>query len=386
MRTYDSRYPSISDLEARARRRLPRFAREYLCGGVGQETGLRRNRAALDRVLLQPAFLRDVSDCSTEVTLFGQSYSMPVGIAPVGLAGLIWPGSEMALAGAACRARVPFTLSMAGTSSLEDIAEATEAWAWLQLYPALDFAISSGVLSRAEAAGYRVLVVTVDVPVGAKRDREIRSALSLPLRMTARNIFSAALSPAWTAALLRHGLPGFGTLAPYAPPDMADLGGLAEFISTLMAKGVSLDELQRIREKWRGSLIVKGILRPEDAAMACAAGADGIIVSNHGGRQLDAAPASIEALPGIVREVGDRCSVMLDSGVRDGLDVLRAMASGAACVFSGRSFYFGVAAMGQRGGSQAIEIFRDEVGRGLAQLGCTDINALDQSWLCPQPA
>jgi len=381
MPAYDRRWPSISDLEARARRRIPRFALEYLCGGIGNERGLQRNREAFDTIRLIPRYLRDVSVCDISCSLFGQSYAMPLGIAPVGLAGMIWPGAELVLAKAAQRARIPFVLSMVGTTKLEAVAEASQGWAWLQLYPAADAEITTDLLSRAAAAGYRVLVVTVDVPLGAKRERELRNGLSLPLRLTPGNVLNAALHPQWSMALLRHGMPRFRTLAPYAPPDMASLGGMAAFASTLMAPGVTHDIVRRIRDQWRGTLVIKGPLCAADAIDACTLGADGIIVSNHGGRQMDAAPASIEVLPEIVQAIGHRCTVMLDSGVRSGTDVLRAVASGAAGVFSGRSFYYGLAALGERGGAQAIEVFRDEISRGLAQLGCTEITALDRRWL-----
>lgn len=270
---------------------------------------------------------------------------------------------------------------MAGSTKLEDVAEATQGWAWFQLFPTADSKITTDLLSRAATAGYRVLVVTIDVPVGAKRERELRNGLSVPLRLTPRNMLNAALCPWWSMALLRHGMPRFKTLENYAPPDMASLGGMAAFASTLMAPGVTHEILQRIRDQWPGTLVVKGLLCAADAIDACALGADGVIVSNHGGRQMDAAPASIEVLPEIVKAVGHRCTVMLDSGVRCGTDVLRAVASGAACVFSGRSFYYGVGALGERGGTQAIEIFCDEITRGLAQLGCTDITELDRRWL-----
>jgi len=381
MQKYNNKYPAISDLEARAVRRLPKFARDYLCGGIGDENGLRQNRQAFTEVNLVPRYMRDVSSCSMTTPLFGENYSMPVGISPVGMTGMIWPGAEQALANAAHKAGIPYVLSSVGTKALEDIAELTDGWAWFQLYPMAETAITSNLLSRAEASGYRVLVVTVDVPVGAKRDRDIRNGLCLPLRLTASNVWSAFTHPAWSLALLRHGLPRFRTLSRYAPPNMRSLGGMSEFISTLMAPGVSDDILQRIRDEWRGKLLIKGPLCAEDATKACEIGADGIIVSNHGGRLMDAAPATITVLPEIVKAVGKRCTVMVDSGVRCGTDVLRAIASGAACVFSGRSFMFGVAAMGSPGARQAIEIYRDEVHRGLAQLGCTDINQLDKRWL-----
>lgn len=381
MPAYDNRYPSIFDLESRACSRIPRFALDYLCGGIGNEVGLRQNRLALDAVKLVPRYLRDISTCDISTSLFGEHYAMPIGIAPVGLAGMIWPGAELMLARAAQQAQIPFVLSMVGTTALETIAEQTEGQAWFQLYPTADWGITEDLIGRVSTCGYRVLVVTVDVPIGAKRERELRSGLTLPLKLTPRTVFDSLLCPHWLMALLRNGLPRFDSLSRYAPPDMTTLGAMATYVSELVVKGVTQEHLHRIRELWDGKLVIKGVLRAEDAISACDLGADGIVVSNHGGRQMDAAPASIEALAAIVEAVGERCAVMLDSGVRCGTDVLRAIATGAVFVFSGRSFYYGAGALGERGGRQAIEIFRDEITRGLAQLGCTEMSKLDKGSL-----
>jgi len=378
---YNKKYPSIFDLESRACRRIPRFAFDYLRGGIGSEVGLQQNRLALDAVKLVPRYLRDISSCDISTSLFGEHYAMPVGIAPVGLAGMIWPGVESMLARNAQQAQIPFVLSMAGTTALETIAEQTEGKAWFQLYPTADWEISEDLIKRAGACGYRVLVVTVDVPIGAKRERELRNGLTLPLKLTPRNLFYSARRPSWVIAMLRHGLPRFESLSRYAPTNMTSLGGMAAFVSESTVKGVTKEHLHRIRELWGGKLVIKGVLHAEDAISACELGADGIVVSNHGGRQMDAAPASIEVLATIVEAVGERCPVMLDSGIRSGIDVLRAMATGAAFVFSGRSFYYGAAALGKHGGRQAIEIFRDEITRGLAQLGCSEMSQLDKNWL-----
>jgi L-lactate dehydrogenase (cytochrome) len=381
MHAYDTRYPAILDLKERARRRLPRFAWEYLSGGIGREYGLRRNREAFDEVQLVPRFLRDVSACDTSVTLFGETYAMPIGVAPVGLAGMLWPQSELILARAASQANIPFTLSTVGTVDLETIAEVSEGKAWFQLYVPADHYVAEDLLRRARRAGYKVLLVTVDVPVGAKRDRELRNGLTLPPRLTPTTILRAAARPQWSMRTLSIGLPRFETIRQYAPPDMRSLGGMTAFITDLLAQGVTADHLKMIRDHWTGALVIKGVVSESDAQHACELGADGVLVSNHGGRQMDAAPATIEALPGIVEAVGGRCKVLLDSGIRSGTDVLRAMALGADFTQSGRSFYYGVGALGARGGQQAVEIFREEISRGLAQLGCTKMAALDHRWL-----
>lgn len=381
MYAYDTRYPSISDLRERARRRLPGFAWEYLSGGIGPEHGLRRNREAFNEVQLVPRYLRDVSDCDTSVTLFGETYAMPIGIAPVGLAGMLWPKSELILARAASQANIPFALSTVGTVDLETIAEVSEGKAWFQLYVPADHYVAEDLLRRARRAGYKVLLVTVDVPVGAKRDRELRNGLTLPPSLSATTIVHAALRPQWSLRTLANGLPRFASIKQYAPPDMRNLGGMTAFITELLAQGVTADHLKMVRDHWTGPVVIKGVLSAADAERALELGADGIVVSNHGGRQIDAAPATIEALPGIVRAVGGRCTVLLDGGIRSGTDVLRAMASGADFTLSGRSFYYSVGALGAKGGQQAVEIFREEISRGLSQLGCTKMAELDQRWL-----
>jgi L-lactate dehydrogenase (cytochrome) len=381
MHAYDTRYPAIADLKERARRRLPKFAWEYLSGGIGPEYGLRRNRDAFNEVQLVPRYLRDVSACDTSVTLFGETYAMPIGVAPVGLAGMLWPQSELILARAASQANIPFTLSTVGTVDLETIAEVSEGKAWFQLYVPADHYVAEDILRRAQRAGYKVLLVTVDVPVGAKRDRELRNGLTLPPRLTPKTFLRAAVRPQWSMRTLSNGLPRFESIKQYAPPDMRNLGGMTAFITELLAQGVTAEHLKMIRDHWTGALVIKGVVSESDAQHACELGADGILVSNHGGRQIDAAPATIQALPGIVEAVGGRCKVLLDSGVRSGTDVLRAMALGADFTLSGRSFYYGVGALGAKGGQQVVEIFREEISHGLAQLGCTKLSALDHRWL-----
>ncbi len=376
MPDYDYRLPAISDLEKRAKRRMPKFAFDYLSAGIGSEYGLQRNRAALDAVQLSPRYMVDVGECDTTVELFGENYALPIGVSPVGLAGMMWPNAEVILARAAKQANIPFTLSTIGTTRLEKIAEVAEGRAWYQLYPTVDFKIAEDIVSRAAACGYKVLVVTVDVPVGPKRDRDMRNDLSLPPRPTPATLFQAAIHPQWSLNTLIHGVPQFEDLAQYAAPDMRKPGGVGTFVSEILVKGVSRDYLQRLRDHWQGALIIKGLLTPQDAEMACEISADGIIVSNHGGRQLDAAPASIEALPAIAQAVGDRCTVLMDSGIRNGIDVLRALACGAKFTFSGRSFYYGVGALGQKGGQQSIGILRDEIESGLNQLGYRTLAAL----------
>lgn len=369
------RAATIDDLREMARRRVPRIAFDFLDGGAGSEASLRRNRAALDAITLTPRVLRDVAARGTTTSLFGRTYAAPIGVAPVGLANLIWPGADRLLASAARDANLPYILSTAGTTSIEDIAAAAPDHAWFQLYVAEDERITTDLMRRAGAAGIEVLVVTLDAAVPGKRCRDLRNGFTLPLRPTLPNILDLARRPAWLAAMARQGAPGFATLAPYAPP-----GGGARSHAAFMAQQVTarLDGamLARIRDRWPGRLVLKGILAAEDAVTAADLGADGIIVSNHGGRQSDVAPASIEALPAIREAVGDRLTVMMDSGVRSGGDVARALAHGAEFCFSARSFLYGAGAAGAAGAAKAAAILIDETNRTMGLLGHTGVSGL----------
>lgn len=371
---------AIDDLRTLARRRVPRIVFDYLDGGAGAEANLRRNRSALDAVVLTPRYLRDVSARRTAATLFGRTYAAPIGVAPVGLANLVWPGADRLLAAAARDADVPYILSTAGTTALEEIAALAPDHTWFQLYVAVEEHITTDLIRRARAAGIGVLVVTVDVPVPGKRNRDLRNGFTLPLRPTLPNLLDLARRPAWLWASARAGVPGFATLAPYAPKGGGPTSHAA-FMARQVTPRLERTLLARIRDAWPGTLVVKGLLAAEDAVLAAELGCDGVIVSNHGGRQCEAAPATIEALPAVVAALGGRIPVAMDSGVRSGTDVVRALCSGAAFTFSAPSFLYGVAAGGAAGAARALEILIDETDRTLGQIGCTDAATLDRGWL-----
>ena len=345
----------------------------------GGETALLRNTSAFDAVQLTPRYLTDIDHVITSKQLFGRTYSQPFGIAPVGLCGLIWPGTEQMLAKAATRAGIPYGLSVVATEAIECIGQLTEGNAWFQLYTPKDSSIKKDLLERANDAGFGVLILTLDVPTPARRERSIRSGLNIPPRITLRNVAQALVCPSWSMATVRHGLPEFRTLERYTFG--SSINATAEFLRTQMTEPMTLEQIALLRDMWPGTLLVKGLLHIDDARQAVSIGVDGIIVSNHGGRQTDAAPASMAVLPEIRAAVGPDLPLLLDSGMRSGLDVVRALANGADFVLGGRAFLYGVAALGDKGADHVVSILRDELLNTLKQIGCTDINDLDTRWL-----
>lgn len=370
----DRRYPTVGSMEAAARRRVPRFAFEYLAGGIGDGLNLRRNRAALDAVLLRPRYLTSCQPALSR-SLLGRSYDLPVGISPMGLSGLIWPGSAGFLAAAAKRHNIPFILSMFATTKLEEIAQQAPGHAWLQLYLPSDRTVEDDLLARAQRSGYETLVITIDVPAETRREHDIRNGLSVPPRFDIGTVFQILRRPAWAAAMLRTGVPEFENLNPYVPGKLT-LAELGEFISTLAAGHVSIERLKDLRDRWPGKLVVKGVLDPADALACRTIGVDAIIVSNHGGRQLDAAPSAIEVLTDVRSAAGPSMPILMDGGIRSGLDVARAMACGADFVFLARAFMFGIAALGRHGGDHVIRIIREELRATMGQLGCQELAVL----------
>ena len=380
---YDNRYPSIADLKAKAKKRIPGFAFDYVDAGIDQEVGKRRNRKAFHEIKLTPRYLTDVSTTDTTAKVFGKRYDLPIGVPPIGLGNMMWPGAEMALAKAAQRSNIPYVLSTFSTTLLEDITKAAPDVCWFQLYVPKKLDVTEELVVRVKQAGFKVLVVTLDIPVGAKRNREVKNDLKLPFKFTPRIVWQSMLRPLWAIEQLRHGPPDFVNVLPYK--QNADLG-LAEFITDFMVPGVTLERIEHIRKLWDGPLVLKGIQYERNAIDAMQAGVDGIIVSNHGGRQLDCAPSSIAAMKSQPAKVKEKLTIMMDGGIRTGLAVVRARALGAEFTFSGRSFFYGMAALGPMGATHVIEIFRDEITRTLKQLGCSSFGDMDGSWLCDSQA
>src|SRR5439155_20479610 len=355
------RFPTIDDLRRRARWRVPRFGFDFVDGGANDEVCVARNIAAFRAVELLPRYCVDGKGVSTEVDLFGRAYAAPIGIAPMGSPGLMWPGAEKHLAREAQRKRIPYILATPANASIEEIAAIAPDVFWFQLYrfPSNDHAITFDLVRRADAAGAHVLVPTVDSAGKSKRPRDIRNGVAVPFPITPWTMLQVVTSPYWAAAFLKHGMPRTENVVPYAGPN-PDQVSTARTMQLRSGGSHSWEELARLRERWKRAFVVKGILHPQDAEQAVALGADGIWVSNHGGRHFDGAPASIDVLPAVVAAVGARATVMIDSGIRGGLDVVRALALGAKAGFTGRPFVYGLGALGAAGAAHVVELFVDE--------------------------
>lgn len=365
-------YPSIEDLRARARQRIPRFAFEYLDGGCNEDVNLYKNTAELREVELRPYYLSGVDASSMRTTLFGKEYDAPFGISPIGLQGLMWPGAPEILAQAAKRHRLPFILSTVTTASLETIGKLTDGDFWFQLYHPAEARLRDDLLDRAEAAGCEVLCVLCDVPSFGYRPRDIRYGLAMPPKMTLGNIWQILGRPAWALRTLSHGKPTFENLVRYMPRGM-DMSQLGQYMNTAFSGRVSAERIAPIRDRWKGKLVLKGVATPEDTAMAVRLGFDGIIVSNHGGRQLDAGQSAIRSLAPIVERHAGQLAIMMDSGIRSGVDIARTLASGAEFAFLGRSFMYGVAALGDQGGDHVATILKKQLQQVMEQVCCARV-------------
>lgn len=366
---YNSNYPSIDDLRERARRRIPRFAFEYLDGGCNEDVNLYKNTAELREVELKPYYLTPHAGSDLRTELFGHVYDAPFGIAPVGLQSLIWPNSTEILAKAALAHNIPFILSTVTTSSIERIGQLTEGKFWFQLYHPADNTLRDDILDRAEAAGCQVLVILCDVPTFGYRPRDIRNGLAMPPKMTLRNVLQIMGKPNWALQTLIHGQPNFATMKKYMPKGL-NMKQLGLYMNQTFSGRLSEEKIAPIRDRWKGKIVLKGVASEEDTATAIKLGLDGIIVSNHGGRQLDAGQSSIKPLAAIAQKYAGQIKVMMDSGLRSGPDVARAMASGAEFTFLGRSFMYGVAALGREGGDHTISILKTQLKQVMDQVCC----------------
>jgi L-lactate dehydrogenase (cytochrome) len=367
--TFDSRYPSIDDLRTRAQQKIPKFAFEYLDGGCNEDVNLLRNTSELREVQLKPNYLRNHGGSSTKTKLFGIEYDAPFGISPIGLQGLIWPNSPEILAKAAFNHNIPFILSTVTTTSIERASELTEGKSWFQLYHPTEDRLRDDIIRRAAAAHCPVLVILCDVPSFGFRPRDIRNGLAMPPKMNLNNILQAFGRPHWSLQTLKHGIPSFANLVPYMPKGL-DLNQLGKFMNDTFSGRLNEEKIKPIRDMWKGKLVLKGVASHYDAEQAIRLGIDGIIVSNHGGRQLDAGESSIKPLKTIAEKYGDQIEVMMDSGIRSGPDVARALASGAKFTFMGRSFMYGVSALGTKGGDHTISLLKTELQQVMEQICC----------------
>lgn len=373
--SYNYNYPSIDDLIKKAKSKIPRFAFEYLDGGCNEDVNLIKNTKELRDVELKPYYLRKHVEASLQTDLFGQIYDAPFGISPIGLQGLIWPNAPVILAKAALKHNIPFILSTVSTSSIEKIGEVTEGKAWFQLYHPAETEIKDKIIKRVEAAGYPVLVILSDVPTFGYRPRDIRNGLAMPPRMTLQNILQILSRPAWALKTLYHGQPTFATMKPYMPAGL-NMKQLGQFMNRTFSGRLNEQKIAAIRDQWKGKLVIKGIASEEDTEMAIRLGLDGIIVSNHGGRQLDAGQSSIQSLHPIVKKYGGQIKIMMDSGLRSGPDIARTLACGAEFAFLGRSFMYAVAALGDEGGDHMIASLKIQLKQVMDQICCPVVDEL----------
>jgi len=376
---------NIEDLRKMAKRRLPRIAYDFIEGGVEDELGIARNEASFDRQRLVPRYLVDVSHRDQSCDLFDRRYASPFGVSATGLAALFRPGADLMLAEAAAAANLPFMMSGMSTASIEAAAKVAPSHSWYQLYVAREREITLDLIRRVREAGFGTLVLTVDVPVSSKRERNLRNGFALPPKLTAATILNALRHPGWVAGYLRHGMPRFENWAPYARANSSTAQINAFAAKQAPASSVTWKDLEEFRRLWPRHLVVKGILHRDDAIRAAEIGVDGIIVSNHGGRQLDQAPAPLEVLPGIREAVGDKVTLIVDGGVRRGADIVMALCHGARFVMVGRATLYGAAAGGVEGVRKAIGILREEIDLILGQIGCPNVAELDQSFLMKAP-
>jgi (S)-mandelate dehydrogenase len=367
---------SIEDLRQMAKRRLPRSVFDFFDGGAEDENTLRANRAAFERVRLRPHVLVDVQHPDLATSIVGEAAAAPIVIAPTGAAGAGWPQADLAIARMAAKLGVPYTLSTAATSSIEAVAQNAAGRLWFQLYVLRDKALTARLVERADAAGYEALVVTLDMPTGGKRERDLRNGFTVPLKPSWRMARDFATHPAWSCQMLRHGQPRFENLAGTEESTGPGASIAARAAETLDG---SFDwrALQRLRDQWPRKLLVKGVSRAEDADRLAALGVQGIWISNHGGRQLDGAIASADALPEIAHAVKGKVAVLIDSGVRRGVDIVKAVALGAQAVAIGRATLYGAAVAGEAGAERALSILTEELRRAMQLCGTPRVSDID---------
>jgi L-lactate dehydrogenase (cytochrome) len=381
-----TRLVTVEDFRRAARQRLPRAVFDFVEGGAGDELTIRRNRAAFERLQFRPRVLVDVSKRDQATTVLGQRIDSPVLIAPTGMVGLCWRRGEIAAARAAARMGTIYTLSTHASASIEDVAAGATGPLWFQLYVWQNRDLTRSFVERARAAGYRALVLTVDVPLVSTRERDVRNGFTIPPRLTLHNALDTLRRPRWIRNVLLGPRLTLANLvgAPGAPrTDLITLGGVA---NRQVDPSVTWRDLEWFRGLWPGPLLLKGVLTVDDARLALDHGVDGLIVSNHGGRQLDGAPASAEALPEIADAVGGRLELLLDGGIRRGADVVKALALGARAVMIGRPYLYGLAVAGQAGVERILGLLRDEIDKTLGLLGVPRAAELDRSALRPSPS
>lgn len=363
---------NIADLRAMAKRRLPRAVFDFFDGAAEDELTLRANRAAFERIRIAPKMLRGVERIDTSTGILGGRSGLPVAIGPTGGIAFGWPFADVGVARAAAAAGVPYTLSTMATASIERIAREAGGRLWFQAYIFRERKMTMDLVERAKAFGYEALMVTVDVPVGGKRERDFRNDFAIRFRFTPRNVLDFATRPLWVLDILRYGMPVLENVAGLAP-EAKTTAEIASSVGQFWDADFDWDGLKAMRDRWPGKMLVKGTLRADEAERLASIGVDAVVVSNHGGRQLDGAVAGLDALPPIVRAVKGKMSVLVDGGVRRGVDAIKAVALGAEAVMLGRATLFGACAAGEAGATRALEILRDELVRSMQLSGVRSI-------------
>ena len=371
---------NLEDLRKQAKRRVPKIVYDFIEGGVDSEEGLVTNEDAFRRRALVPRYMVDVTNVDQSTAVFGRTYAAPFGIAPTGGIGNYRMGGDRMLWRAAKAADIPFIMSTQASLSLEEMAGEAPEHGWFQLYSAKDREISYDMIRRCEAAKIPVLVVTVDVPVGSNRERNRRNGFGRPLKLSLGTKLNALTKPLWLREYLSQGLAMQENWRPYAPAG-SDAEQVGEFVATQLPVSVTWADIEKYRELWPGKLVLKGVMRVDDAVRAAETGVDGLILSNHGARQLDRAPSALDVLPAVDAAVGDRMTLMLDGGVRRGADVLIALAMGAKFVFMGRPTLYGCVAAGEPGAAMAMRLMGEEIGKVMKQMGCPSIDQLGPDFL-----
>ena len=374
---FNTKYPSTLHLRRKAKKRIPKFAYEYLEAGCNEETNLKKNNSDIQKVEFIPKYIADKIAINLQCSLFGHDYEVPFGIAPIGLQGLIWPKSCEILARAAQRHNIPFILSTVSTSDIETISEITQGQAWLQLYHPAEQKVTDDILNRTRECGIHTLVLLSDVPSFGLRYQDIKNGLSMRPKISLNNLKQTVLRPKWVIQTLMAGKPNFTLLKPYMPPHLS-LKRLGEYMNNTFDGKLTPDKVKRIRDRWKGNLIVKGIASEHDIEKCIELGIDGVIVSNHGGRQIDAGESSLHSMLRLVTDYKNKITIMMDGGIRSGVDIARVLACGASFVFMGRPFMYGVGALGNKGGDHAISMFKAQLHQVMDQLGCEKIEYLPQ--------
>lgn len=372
---------SIDELRDRSSKILPRGIFDFYDGGSEDEATLRDNREQFSRYRFTPRYLVDVSNVDTSCDILGLRTPLPIAVSPTGAIGYGWPRGEIAIAKAARDAGVPYALPTSATCSIEQLAQAVpDGRLWFQAYMLRKREFTMGLIDRALKAGYEALIITVDMPTGGKRERDMRNEFGLPFRFTAKNVLDFATHPGWVARLLRHGMPVLENMKGFVP-DNISTSAIASSVGKNYDPAFSWDDLSLIRDRWPGRLLIKGLLHPGDAQKAQQQGFDGIIISNHGGRQLDGAVGTLEALPAIRRAVGDSMQLLLDGGVRRGADILKALALGANAVMVGRPILYGVSVAGQAGVERTLFLLNDELTRAMRLSGVATVEGINRELL-----